>query len=274
MTTTITTGATPASNIPLTTLFIPPTSCDNLSWVSSDCAGTTCEGIYNIVRATETECYPSGWETSATTFSPGVLCPSGYSFAATTLALFGAASIETRATCCPSGYTVATRNAQEWYEREPCIATSTGVTSITYTIVGTTPTTTTAITYSDPLIHAMPVGIAWQSTDIKSTMTGTSTSTTNPGSEDNTSGLSTGAKAGIGVGVSAGVIALIVALIALVWLRRRGNKVTQDSAPPTHTDDCSTPQKTTTQDHAELDGQLMSAAELPGDRPGSAKLNK
>lgn len=101
MTTTTSPATTVAPNIPLTTLFTPPAWCDSHSWVSSDCPGTnTCTGIYNIVRATETECYPSGWQASATYFSPGI-CPSGYSTGTNILSYIGASGTETRATCCP-----------------------------------------------------------------------------------------------------------------------------------------------------------------------------
>lgn len=178
-----------------------------------------------------------------------------------------------------SGYTVATENAQAWYEKEPCIMRSKGVTTITYTIVGTTPTTTTAVTYSVPLVHAMPVGIAWQSSDIVSASTATyslpttitSSPTTSPDSDEDASGLSTGAKAGIGAGISVGAIAIIVAVIAFLWFRRRANKGNQDNIPRSHTDDQSTLRRSSPQDHAELSGISMSpwAIELQGDRPKS-----
>ncbi|KAJ6083348.1 hypothetical protein N7467_007483 [Penicillium canescens] len=280
MTTTTVSASTPASNVPLTTLFTPPSSCDNYSWISSDCLGTTCQGVYNIVRATESECYPPGWATSATTFSPGLVCPSGYSIAATTLASYGAASSETRATCCPSGFTVATESPLAWYTPEPCIRTTDVPTTITFKVVGVTPTTTTAITWSNPVYHAMPVGLAWQSSDTVSTSvdltptTATSSTTaTNsaaattssaPSSGESSSGLSTGAKAGVGVGVSVGVIAIALAIGAFFWLRRRKSQGSLQQVPSEYGSTLKTPShgKPT-----ELEGMSSTsgATELPAD---------
>ncbi|KAJ5748946.1 uncharacterized protein N7511_010642 [Penicillium nucicola] len=241
-----TTTAPATAALPLTTVFTPPATCDNFSWISSDCLGSTCKGVYNIVRATETECFPSGWATSATTFSPGLVCPSGYSIAGTTLASFGAASIETRATCCPSGFSVAASSPLAWYTSEPCIRTTDVATTITFNVVGVTPTTTTVYTWASPVYHARAVGLAWQSSDTISTSvdimpttatTATAKTTANdsgpaatsPGATTSvassaggsSSGLSTGAKAGIGVGVSVGVLAIALAFGVFFWLRRR-----------------------------------------------------
>ncbi|KAJ5294025.1 hypothetical protein N7508_008846 [Penicillium antarcticum] len=285
MTTTITiaSGTTPASNIPLTTVFTPPASCDNFSWISSDCLGTTCRGVYNIVRATETECYPSGWASSATTFSPGLVCPSGYSIAATTLASYGVASIETRATCCPSGFTIATESPLAWYTPEPCIRTTDVATTITFTVVGVTPATTTAYTWTTPIYHAMPVGIAWQSSDTISTsvdVTPTATSETNPATTNSasattsaasssggsSSGLSTGAKAGIGVGVSVGVIAIALAIGAIFWLRRRKSSNSHQQVSSGYGSTAKTPSHGVPTE-LEVMSSTSGATELPAEGP-------
>ena len=96
-----TTSSASAAAVPLTTSFIPPASCDRQTWVSSDCQLSTCKGIYNIVRLTDSNCFPSGWETSQTAFSPGLICPSGYSINTQQTVTQGVGAIETQASCCP-----------------------------------------------------------------------------------------------------------------------------------------------------------------------------
>lgn len=88
--------------IPLTTVFTPPVSCSSVNWVSSDCLKSTCEGVYNIVQTTDTNCYPSGWATTATWFSPGLYCPTGYTINDTNVVTSGLDITETQARCCPS----------------------------------------------------------------------------------------------------------------------------------------------------------------------------
>ncbi|OGE53112.1 hypothetical protein PENARI_c008G11292 [Penicillium arizonense] len=145
------------------------------------------------------------------------------------------------------GFTVATASPLAWYTPEPCIRTTDVPTTITFKVVGVTPTTTTAITWSNPVYHAMPVGLAWQSSDTVSTSvdvtptTATSSTTaTNsaaattssaPSSGESSSGLSTGAKAGVGVGVSVGVIAIALAIGAFFWLRRRKSQGSLQQVP-------------------------------------------
>ncbi|KAJ5692481.1 hypothetical protein N7462_001904 [Penicillium macrosclerotiorum] len=256
-----TTTSTSTANIPLTTQFVPPSSCESVHWVSSDCQLSTCLGIYNIVRDTATDCYPSGWAKTATTFSPGLICPSGYSIALQSSSVLGAALTETYGTCCPSGFEVVTENREAWYSLEPCVMTSHDPTAITYTVLGVTPTTTTTITYSTPIIHAIPVGLVWQSSDLSSASTAALTAASTAASTDastaastaasattntavatsslsdsaadssagSNSGLTTGAKAGVGVGVSIGVILIAVLCWIGFCVRRKRN---QNPTPP------------------------------------------
>lgn len=101
--TTITTSSSSTSTaaVPLTTVFTPPASCDKLHWVSSKCLESTCKGIYNIVRATDPACFPSGWETTKTGFSPGLSCPANYYVNTSDVVVLGVDATETHATCCP-----------------------------------------------------------------------------------------------------------------------------------------------------------------------------
>lgn len=106
------TAATSAA-IPLTTVFKPPASCTSVNVVSSDCLGSTCDGLYNIVQTTDTNCYPSGWATTATWFSPGVYCPAGYTVNDTNVVTSGLGITETQARCCPS-YDAPTKSCLQY----------------------------------------------------------------------------------------------------------------------------------------------------------------
>lgn len=159
-----------------------------------------------------------------------------------------------------SGYTIATETAQDWYTLEPCIQRSKGLTTITYTITGITPFTTKEMVQATPLIHAIPIEIAWQSTDMTPTPTPTVNSSSAP-KTDSGSGLSAGAKAGIAVGVSVGVIAAALAFGAFFWFRRKRH---QDSISRSPVDNVSTPDTTRDQDFNEL-ATVPYCAELPAD---------
>ncbi|KAJ5883615.1 uncharacterized protein N7473_010501 [Penicillium subrubescens] len=259
------TAATSAA-IPLTTVFTPPASCTSVNLVSSDCSKSTCDGLYNIVQTTDTNCYPSGWATTATWFSPGLYCPTGYTVNDTNVVTSGLGITETQARCCPSGYAFATQLQAPWWTPEPCTKISTTTTVLEFTILGATPTTTTAITYKNPIIHAYPIELRWQSTDsvdggVKSSATveltsssgtsATSTSTSTGGASTST-GLSTGAKAGIGVGVAAAAIIAII-LSLLFWVRRRRNQKAVSTLPSAgHTRGGSIFKKTPQQEPVEL----------------------
>ncbi|KAJ5166922.1 uncharacterized protein N7482_005703 [Penicillium canariense] len=239
----MTTTSSSSAAIPLTTEFAPPASCSSLSWVSSDCMKSTCDGVYNIVRTPDTDCFPSGWATTQTWFSPGYYCPTGYTVDKTDIVTSGLGITETQAKCCPEGFAIATKSPLVWYTAEPCTAISSGATTITYTVLGATPTTTTAITYRNPIVHAYPIELRWQSTDhpdpaITSSVTETSpassatstTSTTSTAAADNTSGLSPGAKAGIGAGVAVAAIS-VIALALLFWFRQKRSRKSSAQAP-------------------------------------------
>lgn len=108
--------------IPLTTVFTPPASCTSVNWVSSDCKKSTCEGVYNIVQTTDTDCYPSGWAKTATWFSPGLFCPTGYTVNNTNVVTSGLGITETQARCCPS-YDSPCRIPPAIYKREGILLT-------------------------------------------------------------------------------------------------------------------------------------------------------
>ncbi|KAF3398335.1 hypothetical protein F1880_005964 [Penicillium rolfsii] len=296
-----TTTAASSAAIPLTTVFTPPASCTSVNVVSSECPGSTCDGLYNIVQTTGPNCFPSGWATTATWFSPGLFCPTGYTVNDTNVVTSGLGITETQARCCPSGYTIATELKAPWWTPEPCTKISTKVTVLEFTVLGATPTTTTAITYTNPIIHAYPIELRWQSTDsvdsgmessatvaltsssatsTSSSTSSTSTSISTPtstssstGTASTSSGLSTGAKAGIGVGVAAAAI-IVIMLSLLIWFRRRRNQKASSTQPSTgYARDGSIFRKTAKQDPVELPthtpelhGNFSPASELDSDR--------
>ncbi|CEO58936.1 hypothetical protein PMG11_03628 [Penicillium brasilianum] len=281
---TTSTSSTSAA-IPLTTVFTPPASCTSVNWVSSDCQKSTCDGVYNIVQTTDTDCYPSGWAKTATWFSPGLFCPTGYTVNNTNVVTSGLGITETQARCCPSGYAFATKALEYWWTPEPCTKISKTTTVIDYTVLGVTPTTTTAVTYTHPIIHAYPVELRWQSTDsvdavvessatvMLTSSTGTSASSTStPSSSSASSGLSTGAKAGIGIGVAAAAIIVIV-LSLLFWFRRRRTQKASTQTSDDYSRDGSVFDRAPRQEPVELPtytpelhGNFSPASELASDQ--------
>lgn len=102
---------------------------------------------------------------------------------------------------------------------------SRGTTTIEYTVVGASPTTTTQMVYKNPIVHAFPVGLTYRSTDNASPTTSPPTTSPTPSptetptsTQSSSGGLSTGAKAGIGVGV--GVGGLIILALGFFFLFR------------------------------------------------------
>ncbi|KAJ5637986.1 hypothetical protein N7490_007865 [Penicillium lividum] len=247
MTSTITSGPSP-----LTTTFTPPADCFTDSYHIEWWSGSN----YYTPVSTATEiwwwvslgardwstCFPSGYSTATTSyFSPG-LCPSGYTAAGLSeISLDN--NVETRATCCPSGYNAQTGDAWPWYSSNPCTSSNTNSDSVyVYTFDGAV--TSQTGTFG---IQGKGVSIRWQSTDFvsatstsdastSSTLTSTPTSaasvtasatSTSQSVHDTintstSSRLSTGAKIGIGIGC--GVGAIILLSMALLFYRRRKSK--------------------------------------------------
>ncbi|GLA75086.1 hypothetical protein AtubIFM55763_006348 [Aspergillus tubingensis] len=231
-----TSAATTASApIPLTTTFIPPSTCISDFWLVSSSSKTW----MNLGPAHTAECVPSGWDVSSY-FSPG-LCPTGYRIAASNIVIDGTIT-ETAATCCPTigiqTYSTRTTYTPGWTELEVCTWEPGKSTEIEFAYTWTDTagsTSSTSSSLSSPgHINGYGISIRWQSTDF-TTPAATAASTTSSGdspatatssttspmstSSSSSSGLSTGAKAGIGVGVAAGAVLAIFLL--LFFLRRR-----------------------------------------------------
>lgn len=208
--------------------------------------------IYSQGVADDQTCRPSGTHSgplpqgSWGLFSPGTVCPSGYYHACTgeldsngsPVPITGTGTSfpfqypltagETAVGCCPSSYVCA-------YNPQTCVSTmSTGTLLATacYDYTSTTtyilpvPISTGSRTVSEVMAFAPLVQIVWQSTDVHSVVTVTSSS------DDNEKGLDTGDQAAIGVGVVALVLLTAAVVLGVLLLRRRRKTKGCDSYQP------------------------------------------
>ncbi|KAI0197263.1 hypothetical protein EV127DRAFT_416140 [Xylaria flabelliformis] len=245
---------------PLTTVFSADPTC--LTLLLGECGSSTaCTGwlgqTCNLESPTkywpsnDVSCWPS-WTSGANIqeylgwgfYSPGLVCPSGYTSACSTTAgstgnfqfQFPPTAGETALGCCPTSFICNKVPG----DNQVCIRT---VTSTSYTglkcsgsiynqlTVYTVPATAAddQITVSSHVLSAQLIQLNWQSSDRASFSTSgptasMSTSTTSPsmpirGSESK--GLTAGEKAGIGIGTSFGAISLE---ISIWYLFRRFRK--------------------------------------------------
>ncbi|KAE8153348.1 hypothetical protein BDV25DRAFT_31335 [Aspergillus avenaceus] len=230
-------SASVASVLPLTTTFVPPSSCvSNIYKATSQCSGTHCDYTWlNLGPASTAECLPSGWGPTSF-FSPG-LCPSGYGIASSVQYTTGNVT-ETHATCCPVAFETysirpSTPATYPWYATEPCQWQPTeGVTVFNFTYQKTDNRWTYATGSLDTkgLVNAYGVSIRWQSTDFTSPTSTSAVATSSIPTVETTSqvtqpkgssGLSDDAKAGIGVGVAVGVLWAIGLVFGIYFFRRK-----------------------------------------------------
>ncbi|KAK3395468.1 hypothetical protein B0T20DRAFT_338252, partial [Sordaria brevicollis] len=182
------------ATIPLTTTFSPP----------GECFGVSSDGVYLIDQ--QTSCLPSGWSPAETAFfSPGWVCPNGYSAACHDN---GGVSTITTITCCPERGNVTLQCVAEPTKLPSSLsnymcqweAPVTGFpTTITKSPNGKTITTSQTLQSPD-VIHAYGVRMVYQASD-KST-TGTASKTGTPSGSSGTS-AATSAKTAISASASA-----------------------------------------------------------------------
>ena len=164
-------------------------------------------------------------------YSPGVVCPSGYTSTCTATVgpdgspapvasgnsfqfQFALQPGETAVGCCPKGY-FCTGTYQT------CLSFATNeVLTVTKCVDGTS-TVTSTLSVPNPAastvqLYAPLVQLVWQSSDIKPTVT-----VTQHAENANSHGLDTGDQAAIGVGVVAAVGFVAIAILACLLLRRR-----------------------------------------------------
>ncbi|KAJ5890250.1 hypothetical protein N7504_011060 [Penicillium tannophilum] len=226
-----------ATAIPLTTVFSPAAACTTDTWYIEYLSGTY--HYDTAISATDagwwlsqgpkewSSCFPSGYKAATDFyFSPG-LCPSGYTVASqSTDSLDG--NVETRATCCPSGYSAQTENGLVWYSTNRCTSTN-GNSNHAWTFTKTNEIS--SMTTADG-INAKAVFVRWQSTDFTTptatsmgatTSTGSSTVSPTATSQD-TSADGKSSKAWIAGPVIGAVFACTLVALAAIWFTRRKYK--------------------------------------------------
>ncbi|KAJ5899925.1 hypothetical protein N7495_004669 [Penicillium taxi] len=243
----------------LTTQFIPPPACTTDTWMIEYVEGTyyyttsisnSLEGWYLSQGPTDwSSCFPSGYQ--ATTdfyYSPGV-CPSGYYTASSVVVTIGSLS-ETRATCCPSGYTAQTEDSIVWWSTNRCFSVNTDADyEWTYTKEG-------AVTSGSDSggINAKAIFIRWQESDFQTTTTTTTDSTATRIATARSTGSSSGPSATAAVSthqssisskgnsslawiagpvIGAVVVGALIALAIILYNRRQRQKkvATADHSP-------------------------------------------
>ncbi|KAJ4397303.1 hypothetical protein N0V93_001527 [Gnomoniopsis smithogilvyi] len=227
---------------PLTTTFTAPASC------------TTATGLYQIwdsntyhfeqgPLASMTDCFPSGYDASASQYySPGI-CPSGYTTACSSTDVLSATVTETAYTCCPRGrveYTCAASASGSHLGCTTVFGDNIGIAELTAISKGSTYSTQVIATVGEG-ISANGIAVRLRAGDFATTgqtvlATATSQAAPNPTSTSSSStkasGLSTVGIAGIGVGAGALVFAIAGTLGFCLWVRRRKQKAFKKSQSP------------------------------------------
>ncbi|KAI5791796.1 hypothetical protein DFH27DRAFT_614016 [Peziza echinospora] len=225
----------------LTTQFNPPTECAQFTYIYTSPTATlttTTATVTNIGRQInlldspkDHSCFPAGYSADlwGPTFSPGMLCPGGYTAAATGAAVGTAAweknvkqpDGESKIACCPSGFTY---NATQT-DASACWSKYTATTSVLLeeTVPAQNIYTYTKLTQVGPgTAYARVVQLRHNEEELKKfnagELTGTpiATGTPEPGNPTQTStkgsgagkqwGGSAGSKGRLAVGVAVGVM--------------------------------------------------------------------
>ncbi|ROW00308.1 hypothetical protein VMCG_07279 [Cytospora schulzeri] len=268
---------------PLTTTFEPPSYCTQ-SYLSN-CQTDTVSGtlpcfvsIYPqaVCDSNGQDCYPPvpGALDNSYIYSPGLVCPSGWSTVWKEVRTPSGADEETTAHCCPSGLTVTTYGIYSTW----CEGTVTqGEETMIVNGLSECPSSTTAFSFGPGTdvqldwvnvdstamsvsgdvvftVSAEHIALLYKSTDMAAagaSATSGSDSGGSPGSSSGSSGaggsssssgsgLSTGATAGIAIGAAAVGIAAILALFYLCIRRREADnrrRGLQVGSGPTYTSD-------------------------------------
>lgn len=211
--------------IPLTTTFTPP----------PDCLASLTVSAGDLLLGADTSCRPSGAGKYYNTqfFSPGLICPSGWTSVTATTVTVGSAT-ETRATCCPSLGHISFSGETRMYAAASlgfgCTAWIYGpITALVLT--GSTNYPTTILGYTGPTyatVRAEIVQIAYQASDLRSSSASSSAPPTSAASSpaptgfDSPSGLSTAAKVSMGVAIPVVVFAALA--LGFFIIRRRKTK--------------------------------------------------
>ncbi|KAI1392416.1 uncharacterized protein F4822DRAFT_128927 [Hypoxylon trugodes] len=212
--------------IHMTTEFKPSSSClvdiyyatyPNLTCQDPKGSFTQCRYFHLGPTMSTSDCFPTGWSPSSGAFISSNACPEGYAVACSSGGLS-----ETKATCCPVGYTCRTNSDLVWYTTDLCYSMIISVQYVyTTSTPGKGPETSTTTGDGSGALNAYGIVIRYLSLSMASITSSSSTTTPEPTTNVGTSssGLSGGAIAGIVIGC---VAAAALVFIAAFLVRKRG----------------------------------------------------
>ncbi|KAI0453735.1 hypothetical protein F5B21DRAFT_505014 [Xylaria acuta] len=237
----------------LTTTFTPAPDCNSYvsgliytQTVTTNHTTTTVEHKYHTLGLNNTSlCYPPYYHVGTGFYYSPAMCPSGWSAACGN---FGSGSIpETRATCCPSGYSCMDPPLEtETWSTLSCI--SYAQSTIYVTVPDDSYQVWSRVVQLQPIINAGAINVRWQPTDFVTTTSSTSAPSPSSSSSFTTSsptkppaasepapspgqGISTGAKIAIGAGIGGGaLIILLASALYFLLVRRKRHKVGETSS--------------------------------------------
>ncbi|KAI0858763.1 hypothetical protein F4860DRAFT_516595 [Xylaria cubensis] len=232
----------------LTTAFTPAPNCNSYvsgliytQTVTTNQTTTTVQHKYHTLGLNNTSlCYPPYYHVGTGFYYSPAMCPSGWYAACGT---FGSGSIpETRATCCPSGYTCMDPPPEtDTWSTLSCITYAQS--SIYVTVPDDSYQVWSRVVQLQPIINAGAINVRWQSTDFITTASSTSapslsspSSPTKPPVATETSlpqghGVSMSTIIAIGVVGGGGVLIILVAgIFCCLRVRRRRRKVGEVSS--------------------------------------------
>ncbi|KAI0446355.1 hypothetical protein F4803DRAFT_41125 [Xylaria telfairii] len=230
----------------LTTTFTPAPNCNSYvsgliytQTVTTNHTTTTVEHKYHTLGLNNTSlCYPPYYHVGTGFYYSPAMCPSGWYPACGN---FGSGSIpETRATCCPSGYSCMDPPGEtETWSTLSCI--SYAQSTIYVTVPDDSYQVWNRVVQLQPIINAGAINVRWQPTDFVTTTSSTSAPSPSSSSSFTTSlptkqpaasessrppgpGISMGAKIAIGSGIGGGAVIILVASTLYFLFVRRNKK--------------------------------------------------
>ncbi|KAK6854067.1 hypothetical protein PG995_010879 [Apiospora arundinis] len=225
----------------LTTAFTPSSGYLQTIWgqvfTEHHGSNSATHKYHSLGRSATSDCYPLGFQLQPDAFySPGI-CPSGWVIACSSLDAINTLT-ETRATCCPRGYSCITPPGTEvtW---STLSCTSIAISSIDVIVPNVDNQQEKTTTLAGVEIQAGAINTRWQKSDFlpAATTTGSILPTETGGGkaegsstpDSGASSLSTAARAGIGTGIGVGAL-LVLGSVAFAMYRRRKQKKLEEAA--------------------------------------------